>query len=57
MLLIYRLIPIGKLIWRLLTRGEQELFNLDIKKKRRSIIDLDIHHSNVFTITIQTNEK
>ena len=29
-------------------RGEQALFYLKIKEKRRSSIDLDIHHSNVF---------
>ena len=32
---------------RLITRGEQALFNLEIKKKRRSRIDLDIHLSSV----------
>jgi len=41
--------PIGLLIWRLITRAEQALFNLEIKKKRRSSIDLDIHHSKVFS--------
>ena len=30
-------------------RGEQALFNLEIKKKRRSSIDLDIHHFKVFS--------
>ena len=34
---------------RLITRGEQALFNLEIKKKRRSRIDLDIH-SKVFSL-------
>ena len=34
---------------RLITRGEQALFNLEIKKKRRSSIDLDIHQSKVFS--------
>ena len=33
-------IMIGNLIWRLITRGEQTLFKLEIKKKRRSSIDL-----------------
>ena len=41
------LIPIGKLIWRLIPRREKALFNLEIKKKRRSNLDLDIHHSTV----------
>jgi len=45
--LISRLIPIGYLIWRLITRGEQALFNLEIKKKRRSSINPDIQHSKV----------
>ena len=30
----------GYLIWRLITREQQALFKLDIKKKRRSSIDL-----------------
>ena len=30
-------------------RGEQALFNLEIKKKSGSSIDLDIHHSKVFS--------
>ena len=30
-------------------RGEQALFYLKIKEKRRSSIDLDIHHSKVFS--------
>ena len=38
------LIVIGKLI----TRGEQAVFNLEIKKKSESSNDLDIHHSKVF---------
>ena len=38
-----------RLIWRLITRGEQALFNLEIKKKTGSIINPDIHHSKVFT--------
>ena len=42
------LIPIGQLILRLTTREEQALFNLEIKKKMRSSINLDIHHSYVF---------
>ena len=37
------------MIWRLITRREQALFNLEIKKKRRSSIDLDIHHFKVFS--------
>ena len=41
------LIPIAKLIWRLKTRGEQALFNLEIKKKSVSSINPDIHHSKV----------
>ena len=36
-------------IWRLITRGEQALFNLEIRKKRRSSIDLNISHSKVFS--------
>ena len=40
-------IPIGKLIWRLITRGEQALFNLEITKKRRSSIKPGIHYSKV----------
>jgi len=32
----------------LITRGEHALFNLEIKKKRRLSIDLDIHHPKVF---------
>ena len=43
------LIPIGSLIWRLIARGELALFNLEIKKKRRSNTDLNIHHSKVFS--------
>ncbi len=43
------LILVCYLIWRLITRGEQAIFNLRIKKKRRSSIDLDIHHSKVFS--------
>ena len=39
-----------RLIWRLITRGEQPLFNLEIKKKRRSSINLDIHHSFSFQL-------
>ena len=41
------LIPIGLLIWRLKTRGQQALFNLEIKKKSGSSLNLDIHHSKV----------
>jgi len=41
------LIPIGQLIWRLITRGEQALFNLEIKKKSGSSLNPDIHHSKV----------
>jgi len=33
----------------LITRGEPAIFNLEIKKKRRSIFDLDIHHSKDFS--------
>ena len=33
------------LIWRLITRGEQALLNLKIKKKSGSSINPDIHHS------------
>ena len=50
------LIPICKLIWRLLTRGEQVIFNLEINKKRRSSSDLDIHHSKVFSSELGTLE-
>ena len=35
------------LIWRLITRGEQALFNLEIKKKSGSSINPKIHHSKV----------
>ena len=34
---------------RIITREERALFNLDIKKKRISNIDLDIQHSKVFS--------
>jgi len=34
---------------RLITTGEQALFDLEIKKKSRSSINLDIHHSKVFS--------
>ena len=34
-------------MWRLITKGEQALFNLKIKKKRDSSINPDIHHSKV----------
>ena len=40
-------ITIAYLIWRLITRGEQALFNLEIKKKSGSSINPDIHHSKV----------
>jgi len=43
------LIPIGSLIWSLITRGELALFNLEIKKKSGSSIDLDIHYSKVYS--------
>ena len=36
-----------RLIWRLITRGEQILFNLEIKKKSGSSFNPDIHHSKV----------
>ena len=40
------------------TRREQALFNLEIKKKRRSSIDLNIHHSKVFSSgTILTKDE
>ena len=38
---------IGLLIWRLITRVDQALFFLKIKKKRKSSIILDINHSKV----------
>ena len=41
------LIPISKLIWKLITRGEQLLFNLEIKKKSGSSINPDIQKSKV----------
>ena len=41
------LIPISKLIFRLITRGEQALFNLEIKKNSETRINPDIHHSKV----------
>ena len=41
------LIPSGRLIWRLITRGEQALFNLEIKKKSGLSINPDIHYSKV----------
>ena len=44
------LIPIGYLIWRFIKRGECALFNSEIKKKRRSSIDLDIQLSKVFSL-------
>ena len=37
-------------------RGEQALFYLKIKEKRRSSIDLDIHHSKVFSSELGTLE-
>ena len=39
--------PKRLLIWRLITRAEQALYKLEIKKKRRSSINPDIHHSKV----------
>ena len=41
------LIPIGYLIWRSITRGEQAIFNLEIKKKSGSSLNPDIHNSKV----------
>ena len=41
------LVPIGHLIWRLITRGEQALCNLEIKKNSGSSINPDLHHSKV----------
>ena len=34
-------------IWRLITRGENARFNLEIKKKSGLSINPDIHHSKV----------
>ena len=42
------LIRIGSFIWRLITTGEQA-FNLEIKKKSGSSIDLDIHQQEQAT--------
>ena len=39
--------PDRLIIWRLITRGEQALFNLEIKKKSGSNINPEIHHSKV----------
>ena len=50
------LIPIGQLIWRLITRGEQALFNLEIKKKSGLSINPDIHHSKVPSSELKTLE-
>jgi len=36
-------------IWRLKMRGEQAIFNLEIKKKSGLSINPDIHHSKVFS--------
>ena len=41
-----------KLIRRLITRGEQAFFNLEIKKKSRPSINHDIHHSKVLSSDI-----
>ena len=38
-----------RIIWRLKMRGEQALFNLEIKKKSGLSINPDIHHSKVFS--------
>ena len=35
--------PDRLIIWRLITRGEQALFNLEIKKKSGFILNPDIH--------------
>jgi len=43
------LILIGYLFWRLKMRGEQAIFNLEIKKKSGLSINPDIHHSKVFS--------
>ena len=40
----------------MITRGEHALFNLEIKKKRRSSINLDIHHSKVISSELGTLE-
>ena len=37
-----------------MTRIELALFNLEIKKKRWSSIDLDIHHSKVFSSELES---
>ena len=34
-------------MWRLITRGEQAIFNLEIKKKSGSSLNPDIHYSKV----------
>ena len=36
---------------------KQALFNLEIKKKRRSTIDLDIHHSKVFSSGLRVSHS
>ena len=41
------LIPISQLIWRLITRREQALFNLEIKKKSGLSINPDVQKSKV----------
>ena len=41
------LIPVGLLILRLIIKGKQALFNLEIKKKSGSSINPNIHHSKV----------
>ena len=37
------------IIWRLKIRGEQAIFNLEIKKKSGLSLNPDIHHSKVFS--------
>ena len=37
-------------------RGEQAIFNLEIKKKSGLSINPDIHHSKVFSSELQTLE-
>jgi len=39
----------NEIIWRLKMRGEQAIFNLEIKKKSGLSINPDIHHSKVFS--------
>ena len=38
-------------------RGEQAIFNLEIKKKSGLSINPDIHHSKVFSSELKREEK